>query len=153
LCSQNIITKFVLFFISYSLWPSCAIDLNCDLIHHVESCSCVVHLLLFLVPLSISPNFYEHHLKSQIPSFSGFVYFLLHLIKDFESYLRSWNFKLFSMMFGAMLHLSTSGIFNMVSKQLQNVSTQKKMEVNEFKWVSKQWILFIKSPPIQEDFQ
>ncbi len=36
-------------------------------------------------------------------------------------------------MFEGMLHVSTSGIlFNMVSKQLRNFSTQKKMEVNEF---------------------
>lgn len=53
-------------------------------------CCALVFVSCPSLSLSLLPNFYEHHLESQIPSFSGFVYFLLHLIKDFESYLRSW---------------------------------------------------------------
>jgi hypothetical protein len=95
--------------------------------------------LVFVSCLSLSPNFYEHDLESQIPSFLEFAYFLLHLIKDFWITPKVLNFKLFSMMFEGMLHLSTSGIFNMVSKQLRNVSTPKK---HGSKWVyfSRWWI-------------
>jgi hypothetical protein len=108
---------------------------------------CVLCALVFVScpPLSLLPNFYEHHLWVSNPFILGVCLFSPSSHKRFWIIPKALNFKLFSMMFNGMLHLSTSGIFNMVLKQLRNVSTQKK---HGSKWVyfSKWWILFIKKP-------